>query len=257
MTFALERPANWPMGISLIHRVTVESTNDVACELAADGADDGTVIWADMQTKGRGRRGRNWVSPKGNLYCSTILRPNKPPQEAAQISLLAAIALGDALCALLPDTVAVQHKWPNDVLVDGGKIAGILLESAGGGMGRTVDWLVLGCGVNVVSHPEDTLYPATHMTAHDPSVTAAAVLTGFVTRLLIWRDEWNLKGMAPLRQAWLDRAKGLGDEIIVRSATTETTGRFLDLDDDGALMLERPDGTVIRIAAGDVFFEGP
>ena len=79
MRSALERPANWPMGISLIHRDTVESTNDVARELAADGADDGTVIWADMQTKGRGRRGRNGVSPKGNLYCLTILRPNKPP----------------------------------------------------------------------------------------------------------------------------------------------------------------------------------
>jgi BirA family transcriptional regulator, biotin operon repressor / biotin---[acetyl-CoA-carboxylase] ligase len=256
MNSASERPVGWPAHATLIHRDSVGSTNDEGRQLAVEGAADGTVIWADIQTKGRGRRGRTWVSPQGNLYCSTILRPNKAPQEAAQISLLAAVALGEALCALLPETISVRHKWPNDVLVDGGKIAGILLESSGGGAGRPVDWLVLGCGVNVVSHPKDTLYPATHMTAHDPSVTVAAVLTNFVTRLMVWRDEWNQNGMTPIRQAWLDRAMGLGDVITVRSATGETTGRFLDLDDDGALMLERSDGVIIRIAAGDVFFEG-
>jgi BirA family biotin operon repressor/biotin-[acetyl-CoA-carboxylase] ligase len=256
MNSANEHPKGWPLGFTLIHRESVGSTNDEACQLARDGADDGTVVWADAQTKGRGRHGRTWVSPKGNLYCSIVLRPNKTPSEAAQLSLLTAVAMGDALSELLSETCAAQHKWPNDILVDGAKIAGILLESSGGDRHRPVDWLVLGCGVNIVSHPEDTLYPATHLRVFNKSATAIEVLTGFAQRLSHWRDEWVENGVEAIRRAWLNRVGGLGEVITVRTATAETTGRFVGLDVDGALMLESPCGAVSRITAGDVFFEG-
>ena len=114
---------------------------------------------------------------------------------------------------------------------------------------------MLGCGVNIVSHPEDTLYPATHLHEFNTSVTAVEVLNEFVQRLSHWRDEWNVKGAEPIRRAWLDRVKGLGEAITVRTAAAETTGRFLDLDGDGALILEGSDGAVSRITTGDVFFE--
>ncbi|MBT5110957.1 MAG: biotin--[acetyl-CoA-carboxylase] ligase [Rhodospirillaceae bacterium] len=256
MNSAIEYPEGWPVGFTLIHRETVGSTNDDASQLAVGGADDGTVVWADAQTKGRGRRGRTWVSPKGNLYYSIVLRPDKTPSEAAQLSLVAAISMGDALRALLPEKCAVRHKWPNDILVDGAKIAGILLESAGGGRDQPVDWLVLGCGVNIVSNPKDTLYPATHLHAFNESVATIEVLTAFVQRLSHWRDEWVENGVEPIRKAWLERVMGLGEAITVRTATAQTTGRFVDLDSDGALILEAPGGAISRITAGDVFFEG-
>jgi len=155
-------PISLPAGWSLIALDSVESTNDEAKRRAERGAADGTVVCARAQTAGRGRRGRRWSSPEGNLYVSIILRTDKPPAEAAQLSLATGLALAEALEGLLPEGVTVRCKWPNDVLVDGCKIAGILLESSGA---ARVDWIVVGCGVNVVSHPDLAAYPATDLSA--------------------------------------------------------------------------------------------
>lgn len=243
---------NLPDGCTLIERRSVGSTNDEARTLANEGASDGTVVWAREQTAGRGRRGRDWTSPVGNLYTSTILRPGRPAGEAAQLSLVAAVALAEALDAILPAKAEIACKWPNDVLVDGSKVAGILLESQGSG--AQLSWIVIGCGVNVASHPDVTAYPATDVdTVCGMPVALETVLEQYLVRLFTWRDRWLANGVAPVRHAWIERAAGIGGPITVRLPDRELTGRFYDMDADGALLLELPDGARKRITAGDIF----
>jgi BirA family biotin operon repressor/biotin-[acetyl-CoA-carboxylase] ligase len=240
-----------PAGCSLIALDRVDSTNDEAKRRAGDGAADGAVVWARSQTAGRGRRGRRWSSPVGNLYVSIVLRTQKPPAEAARLSLVAAVALAEALDGFLPEGVEARCKWPNDVLVRGRKIAGILLESSGG---AGIDWVVVGCGVNVASYPELAAYPATSLAAAGcRGVTVERVLEAFLDRLMAWRARWSEEGIGPLRDAWIAKAAGLGETITVRLANREISGRFVDLDRDGALLLELPGGARESIAAGEVF----
>ena len=133
------------------HRESVASTNDEARLLANNGAPDRTVVWADVQTAGKGRRGRNWSSPIGNMYVSLLLRPQCELSRVAQISLVAALGLGDAISQFVAPE-RITNKWPNDVLIDGKKVAGLLLESSSSGAGGT-SWVIVGCGVNISSFP--------------------------------------------------------------------------------------------------------
>ena len=242
-----------PPPFSVIEHGILESTNDEACRLASDGAAEGTVVWAHRQRAGRGRRGRQWQSPEGNLYFSAILRPAAPPAVAAQLSLVAAVAMADTLVCLLPDGTRVEQKWPNDVLVEGKKIAGILLESSGAAADR-VDWVVVGCGLNITVAPDDTAFPATSMVAEGASsADRKAVLMALLDSLHRWRGEWDTAGIAPVRKAWLARARGLGQEVTVRLPNHEFKGQFLDMDDSGALIVRLPDGSEKAVTAGDVF----
>jgi BirA family transcriptional regulator, biotin operon repressor / biotin---[acetyl-CoA-carboxylase] ligase len=153
---------------------------------------------------------------------------------------------------LLRDPVDLVYKWPNDVLVKEGKISGILLESQAADAGR-IDWLVVGIGINLASFPEGSDYPATSLAAAGAApVTAEALLEAVARRFHFWYERWLAEGFAPLRQAWLAGARGLGQEIRVRLHSGESSGRFAGLDDEGALLLD--DGTTRRrIAAGEVF----
>ncbi len=247
-------PVVLPAGCTLIELDCVESTNDEAKRLAAQNAPDATVVWAREQTAGRGRRGREWSSPAGNLYVSILLRPDKTPREAAQLSLVTAVALGDAIQKFLPENVSLLCKWPNDILVNGHKAAGILLESAGGNVGRATEWIVVGCGVNIASHPENTMYSTTDLHAEGcEAITVDTFLERFAECFFIRRDEWLSAGIEPVRRDWMARAAGFGEMISVRLPNRETHGRFVGMDDDGALILEGKNGQRESIAAGDVF----
>ena len=247
-------PVNIPESFTLIRYPQLGSTNDEAVKLAVAGADDGTVVLAEVQTAGRGRRGRTWQSPAGNLYCSIVARPTVPPAVAAQLSFVTAVALAQTLADLLPPDRAVRQKWPNDVLIDGAKAAGILLESSGAGT-DSVDWVVIGCGVNVTETPADTAYPATSLRAAGADIPdAGAVLPVFLAHLHAWRVRWESGGMAPVRDAWLDRAHGLGKDMTVRLPDRELRGIFGGMDRTGALLLDLANGTRQTISAGDVYF---
>jgi BirA family biotin operon repressor/biotin-[acetyl-CoA-carboxylase] ligase len=236
----------------LHHFDAVGSTNDEAKALAHAGAPEGTLVWAGEQTAGRGRRGRVWRSPPGNLYLSLVLRPGGALPRAAQLGFVAALGLGDALAPIVGAAIQLRYKWPNDLLLNGKKLAGILLESettAGGG----VDFVVVGIGVNLTVAPEDVEFPATSLAAEGiAGVTPARLLEGFAAHFDGWAKRWREDGFAPVRAAWLARAEGLGAAIRVRLERTTLTGRFLDLDDDGALVLDGAEGRR-RIAAGEVF----
>lgn len=232
-----------PDGWRLVALQSVGSTNDEAGRLADGGAPEGTVVWAREQQGGRGRRGRAWASPPGNLYSSTVLRPDCPAARAAELGFVAALAVGD----LVPRDRAVRLKWPNDVLVDGGKIAGILLESAISQSGH-VQHVIAGIGINVSFAPQlpDMRYPGA---ALGGTVEAAleALTAGLATRLAQWRRD----GFESIRTAWLAQAGPLGATVDVRLGDGLASGRFAGLDRDGALLLDTADGPR-RIVSGEL-----
>jgi len=248
-----------PPGYRLVRYETVGSTNDQAKRLAHDGAPSGTLVWAGAQSQGRGRRGRPWESPCGNLYVSMLLRPACAAAQAAQLGFVAALALADALQRSLgPRAVEegafpphIALKWPNDVLVNRRKVAGILLESETG-RGEAVEFVVIGIGVNIAAAPAQSEYPATSLAAEGADLTPAALLERLIAAFDDRYRQWRDAGFAPVRRAWLERATGLGEPVRVRLERATLHGRFLDLDGEGALLLDSADGPR-RIAAGEVF----
>jgi BirA family biotin operon repressor/biotin-[acetyl-CoA-carboxylase] ligase len=241
-----------PPAYRLISLDSVGSTNDEARRLAAAGAEDGTLVWAREQSSGRGRRGRVWASPAGNLYLSLVLRPDCAPGEAAQLSFVAALAVGATCGGLVPPLVDLHYKWPNDVLLGGRKVSGILLESESDPAGRLA-WLVLGVGINVAGAPEGTEFPATSLRDEGAGdLPVEPVLEAFARHFLAWTDRWLADGFAPVRAGWKRRAWRLGEEIRARLSNEELRGRFDDLDETGALVLETAAGRR-RVTAGEVF----
>jgi BirA family transcriptional regulator, biotin operon repressor / biotin---[acetyl-CoA-carboxylase] ligase len=251
----------------ILHFDEIDSTNSEIERQANRGAADGLWVRADVQTAGRGRRGRAWVSPRGNLYATGLVRLSVHEPPAQQLSFVAALAVYDSVAPLVPQKPLLRLKWPNDLLYNGHKLAGILLE-AGGQRGQAASdpitsgpitsgqagFVGVGIGVNLAHHPEAVERTATSIYAitggaPDP----AAFLEALVTSFAHWRLMWRTHGFAPLHSAWLDRAAGLGEAIEVRLGTYSLKGRFKGLDKDGALLLEQDDASVRPIYAGDVF----
>lgn len=249
-------PPSLPAFFQPIYLDSVTSTNDDVKQRARAGAPEGTLVVAVEQLAGRGRSGREWISKPGNLYMSLLLRPAGSAATVAQISFLAAVALSSAIMEIAPN-LAPRHKWPNDVLIDGAKVSGILLESSarsGGGGDGGVDWLVLGMGVNVAHHPEDAGQTATSLHALGAKdCTVQSTLGALAPALLQGLESWREGGFEPLRQAWLARAGGLGGAIRVRLPREEFTGIFRDLDGNGSLIVEQTGGVLRTVTAGEVF----
>jgi BirA family transcriptional regulator, biotin operon repressor / biotin---[acetyl-CoA-carboxylase] ligase len=226
------------------HYDSIGSTNDEAMRLAREGAAHGTVVHADEQTAGRGRLSRRWLSPPGNLYLSIVLRPDVPAARSVEIGLVAALAVADAVDALLPQHVRATLKWPNDVLARNGKIAGILLEQAD-------DTLILGIGLNILQAPSGVSYQVSTIVGCGGLATVDGAREKLLSALANWFGIWQQEGFPPIRANWLARAHPLGATLRVRLADRFVIGSFAGIDDDGALLLDAPDGRT-RIVAGDV-----
>ena len=249
-----------PSPYRLVELDCVDSTNAEARRLAQAGAEDSTIVWAKRQTAGRGRRGREWVSDEGNLYFSILLRPSYAAQNVMQLGFVVANAIADAIQVAAPRGTFVHVKWPNDVLVEGKKIAGILME-AGMDMNRPghLDWLIIGIGININSHPADTdsEYPATSLAGQGvvgEGLSLEPMLDTLAKRFLAGLVTWRNLGFGPIRRHWLLRAKGLGGPVKVRLPNETLHGIFAALDEDGALILHLEGRPNRRITAGDVFF---
>ena len=199
-----------PEGFVLHHLDTVGSTNDEAAKLAAEGAPSGTIVLADTQTGGRGRLGRAWQSRPGNLQASFILRPDCALRSAGQLSLLAGVALAETLIKHGPDGLDLRLKWPNDVLIGGAKVAGILLESAGDRLGR-LDHVVLGIGLNIDWCPTSLSYPVTSLDAvgFEPRVPKDW-LSAIASSLRLWLDRWQSQGFAGVRECLAGKELWIG-----------------------------------------------
>lgn len=230
----------------------VASTNDLVRERAERGEPEGLVVVAGQQTAGRGRHGRAWASPVGNLYASILLRPAAPLAEAASLSLIAALAVVEALDPLVGDPERLLVKWPNDVLLGGRKVAGILLEGAEGrGEGS---WIVVGLGVNVTWSPPDLGGAATSLAAAGLEARADSVADLLLPRLSRRYADWRRGGFAAVRDAWLNRALGVGSMATLRLGGEQVRGRLADLGEDGSILLENDMGCLTRYTAGELFF---
>jgi BirA family transcriptional regulator, biotin operon repressor / biotin---[acetyl-CoA-carboxylase] ligase len=228
------------------------STNDHAKALAEEGAVHGEVVIAEAQTSGRGRRGRAWVSPAHrNASFSVILRPALPPVRASELTLLASVAVCDALRQA---GVRAGIKWPNDLLAGGRKIAGILTELSA--EPEQVHWVVVGIGVNVNAtlddFPPELRGEVTSIAIErgEPAPRALFV-AACLTALEDWLDRHEEEGFEPIRQAWRERSDTLGREVVVRAEGREVSGVAEDIDATGALLV-RAGGTLERILSGDV-----
>ena len=240
-------------GVRREHRALVDSTNAAALAEARKGWRAPLWITADRQEVGRGRQGRRWVSEPGNLYASLLVIDPAPPHALPQLGLVAAVALARAIDAAGPLSEPVGLKWPNDAIVAGKKLSGMLLEAEVLNDHKTAT--VIGIGVNVVSAPEGLAYPTASTSSlggvADPEVLFAALDVTLADALQEWaRGE----GFADIRRHWLERAVGLGGPLKVRLGDDMIVGTFRDLDTNGHLILEAEDGTSSTIAAGDVFF---
>jgi BirA family biotin operon repressor/biotin-[acetyl-CoA-carboxylase] ligase len=236
-------------GVGLIACDTVGSTNAEALRCARAGERGPLWITARAQTAGRGRRGRAWVSEPGNLYATLLLTDPASAGRAAELSFVAALAVYDAVARLAPVLVPrLALKWPNDVLYDGRKLAGILIEAEG----SAPLIVAIGIGINCRHHPQATDYPATDLKTAGAEVSAERLFEALSGAMALRLREWDA-GFAAIRAEWLRRAGGLGQELRVRLGSREVAGRFEALDDGGRLMLRRSDGTLETIAAGEVF----
>jgi len=242
---------SWPPGYHRKGYAELDSTNEEARRLAEGGEQGPLWITAARQTAGRGRRGRPWDTGAGNLAATLLLRPEAAQSAVGQLSFAAALAVADMAAHFAP-AASISVKWPNDVLAEGKKLAGILLEGGTAKSGQR--WLAIGIGVNLAHHPEGTEFPATSLPQLGvASASCEAALTVLAARFAHWYDAWMRDGFETLRQAWLARASGLGGPITARLPHETRAGMFEGIGASGALLLNEQ-GQVHAIAAAEVFF---
>lgn len=222
-----------------------------AMEAARNGATGPLWIIADGQTAGRGRQGRVWQSPPGNLYATLLLTDPCAPSDAAALGFVAGLAVHDAVAALTGiGAPRLALKWPNDLLLEGAKCAGLLLE-ASILSGRF--HVAIGIGANVATAPEGTPYPALALGAAAPGLPRDALMCSLADAMAARLAQWQAEGLAPLLADWRARAAFLGKDITIRLPEGPMTGRFADIDATGRLKLLTDQGLRV-IDAGDLFF---
>ena len=249
-----EKTVSLPDGYRLLHFAEIDSTSSEAARQIEAGNVVPTWIWADRQTSGRGRRGRQWVSETGNLFCTVILPVTVSVAEAAKLSFVAALA-GAGVVEHFAPAAEVKVKWPNDVLLRDSKVMGILLESQGTSSEDENTVLTIGMGLNLVSYPDNVENIATSIRSQGfEAPSSEDALNKLATDFQHWLEMWETNGFAPIRQAWLAKAKGVGQDIRVRLPQETLYGVFEDLDESGALILRKSDGRSQLINAGEVLF---
>ncbi|GBQ90639.1 biotin--acetyl-CoA-carboxylase ligase [Acetobacter nitrogenifigens DSM 23921 = NBRC 105050] len=227
----------------------LSSTSDVCIERADLGEAEGLALLARRQTKGRGTRGRAWADPGDSLALSVLMRPEKnDPSVSAPWSFISALAYYDALAdgVLTP---RLRVKWPNDILLDGHKLAGILVEASGGEGG----WVVIGFGANIRRAPEVEGRTLACLAQYDPAAEATTVARRVLSALTRWRAVWERDGFAPIRQAWLERGPPRGAPLVVSGGKTYVEGEFEGIDEGGELLL-RCGPELKRIVTGEILY---
>ena len=248
----LDWPA--PAGCNLAAFDTIDSTNAEALRRARDGHTSPLWVVSQEQTAGRGRHGRSWNSPRGNMYASRLMAGGEAPSEPQTLPFVAGLAAYDAALSVGvdPDATGLRLKWPNDLVAGQAKLAGILGESETVAGHRVA---VIGTGINVMSTTADRATASLHELGS--TVTPADLFAAFAKRFADWLAVWNGgAGFADIRLAWLQRAGELGRTTSVRLGTDRLAGRFAGLDPSGALLLDLDDGTTRRISTGDVMMAG-
>jgi BirA family biotin operon repressor/biotin-[acetyl-CoA-carboxylase] ligase len=266
-------------GVRLDALAATDSTNAEARQRARHGETGPLWITATEQTQGRGRQGRSWISPPGNLYASLLLTDPSPFDRAPELAFVAVLALRDAIVSAAPALAPeLRFKWPNDLLLFAAKCAGILIEGEVATLGRTSKGMpgeggpnkrakvIIGIGVNCVTHPATTrdaatapggeaiAFPATDLLTHGADIKPEQLFRRLSATMCRRLSQWDRgRGFSRILGDWLTWARGIGEEITVRDGAGETHGRFVGLDQSGRLVLGLPDGGTKEISAGDVF----
>lgn len=245
MTFV---KADLPADCHLMSFDSLGSTNEEAKRLASEGAKSGTVIWAREQKLGRGRYGRSWHSPNGNLYLSIIQRPTCIPSDATQLGFVTGVALAETLLSIT--NISITLKWPNDILANGKKASGILLESSID-TNKGLEWLIIGVGLNVKIFPRD-IDNSTSLLQEGAKVTVEHALITFLHYFFNNVEKWSNNGFDPIRERWLSLSLNKGAAIKVRLPGNVIFGTFMGIDSRGSLLIET-NGEINKVDVGDIF----
>jgi BirA family biotin operon repressor/biotin-[acetyl-CoA-carboxylase] ligase len=244
---------NIPPLYELVMHDSIDSAASEAKRLALSGADEGTLVWVKEQTAGRGRFDHQWLSEPGNLHCAIVLRLDEPMAVAVQVNYVAAVSLATAIAGLVTPMTELRYRWPNDVLLNNLKVAGILLDPCVVNNGN-VECLVLGINVNVKTHPNDLDDNAANMHADGFSKsTDAELLESFSRHFLSWINRWAEEGFGPIAKAWIQRANGVGQPIQLQLAKEIVNGEFVELDSEGALVVKLVDDTRRKVTVAEFF----
>ncbi len=246
-----DAPAGLPEGCALLHLGEVDGTNAEAMRRVIAGERGPLWVIADRQTAGRGRAGRSWTSEPGNLFASYVASFDCPPAKAGQLSLVAGIAVVEAI-RRAGALAGLRLKWPNDILVGTAKTGGILVESTTR-MQQPGVTAVIGIGLNLVSVPPDLGRAATYLAAQGIALSPREALCFLAHSMSDWIRIWdNGEGFAHVREAWLARAGAIGEPLLVNAAGGPVAGSFAGLDASGALQLDTSDGRQLSFTFGDV-----
>lgn len=239
--------------IRRLHLEETGSTNDEALRRAASGEKAPFWLTADVQTEGKGRRGRTWISEAGNLFATLIYPVSSLPAQIGGLPLVSAVIVHDTLSDLVAGKVSIKIKWPNDILVDGQKLCGILIEQ------HQIDkqaLIAIGIGINIRTRPDIANYPTACLADIDPQISIETIWPLLTSKYESWFDLWRAEnGFGAIRAAWLDRAAGLGETISIAGETSSKTGVFQTLDENGYLVLRHESGELERISTGDVILK--
>ncbi|WP_341818639.1 biotin--[acetyl-CoA-carboxylase] ligase [Wolbachia endosymbiont (group B) of Ennomos erosarius] len=255
-----------PEGFHIHHYKEVSSTNKEALDLIGRGISNETIIIADKQTEGRGRTGKSWISPEGNFYVSLIIdllhnhsgvipmldssvtrwNDKENLSKLTELTFVTALAVRNTLLSFISDS-NVQYKWPNDILIDGKKISGILLEKR-----SNSNWLIIGIGINVNHAP---LPGTTCISNYGESVSNTDLLKELIINFNKLRKQWLFDGFYAIRKMWLTRAFKMNEQISVKLADKLYEGIFADIDKSGKLVLQQKDGSLIYFDAGELFID--
>jgi BirA family biotin operon repressor/biotin-[acetyl-CoA-carboxylase] ligase len=247
---------HWVHKYNLLIYDHLDSTNSEALRLAHNGVKGNHVIFAKLQTDGRGRHGKHWDSPEGNFYLSLLLDPIFTVQSGAELSFVTSLAVKDAIMYVLGiNYLNISFKWPNDILLNGKKLGGILLESSSTPQKNIPDWFIVGVGINLMHYPNEADYPATSLKDEGfGEVPVNLVLNAFMESFST-RYMWRNRGFNTLRLEWVNNAFNLNKPVTVIFKGEKLQGIFEDIDEAGSLLMRLPDGQIKKIVAGEVFFE--
>ena len=243
---------NIPRILDLITLERPDSALAQAERMARDGAEEGTLVWARGQTNARGRTGNTWMSGNNNLHCALVLRPELPFFECCQLSLLATVACSIAMAEQAEPLLELRYRWPNDVLLNRGKVAGISLS--GELSGENVVWLVLGLNVNVFDHPPARGFAAASMREEGfQQYDREVLLSAYSRQLVSWLGRWSDEGFAPVKTAWLARGHGEHIPYEINLPHAKISGVFAELCDNGDVIIKTKESVSQRVALTEFF----
>ena len=248
---------HWVHKYNLVMYDTIDSTNAAALRLVHNGVKGNLVIHAKQQTDGKGRHGKEWISGEGNFYLSILLDPTFTIQSGSGLSFVTALAIKDAFAQILGVSYSeLKFKWPNDILLNGKKIGGILLETSSTPHKNIPSWFIVGVGINLMNFPDNTDFPATSL-RHEGfgEIPCNLMLNAFMDSFAKRYNIWHNRGFGMLKLEWLDSAYNLNMPVSIHFKGKRISGIFEGIDDVGSLLMRLEDGQLHKIIAGEVFFE--